>query len=67
MTATDTDHKSESLPETIGASEAGVAELLELYEQVEVVYVKASASISESDVAYTLDSTDAARVNAYLG
>ena len=67
MTATDTDDQFESLSETIGASEAGVAELMELYEHVEAVYVKASASISESDVAYTLDSTDAAKVNAYLG
>ena len=67
MTETTKDFESTSPQEMSGTDEAGVAELLEFYEKVEVIYIKASASISESDVAYTLDSTDAARVNAYLG
>ena len=67
MTAITNDQESESLQETYGAREAGVADLLELYEKVEAIYVQASASISESEVTFTLDSTDVPRGNANLG
>ena len=48
--------------------EAGVADLMELYERIEDVYVRASASAPESEVVYTSDSTNIVeRADAHLG
>ncbi len=47
--------------------EAGVTDLMEFYEKVEEIYVQASASVSESEVVYSSDSTNMTEPNAYLG
>ena len=38
--------------------EAGVADLMEFYERVEEIYVRASAAVSESEAVYSSDSTN---------
>ncbi len=55
-----------SLREEFENREAGVAELMEFYEKVEKIYLRASLS-SQSDAVYTSDSTNMVRPNAYLG
>ena len=57
----------ESLGVEFEKQEAGVADLMEFYEKVENIYVQASASVSESEVVYSSDSTNMTRPNAYLG
>ena len=46
--------------------EAGVADLMEFYEKVEDIYVRASASVSESEGVHSSDSTNMTRLNACL-
>ena len=48
-------------------SEAGVTDLMELYETIEDVYGRASVSMSGSGAVYTSNSTNIARIDAYLG
>lgn len=50
--------ETESLEVAFEKQEAGVAALMEFYEKVEDIYVRASASISESEVVYASDSTN---------
>ena len=50
--------ESELLDAMSKEQEAGVADLLELYERIEDIYIQASASIPESAVIYTSDSTN---------
>ena len=61
------ERESERLQGEFERREAGVADMMELYDKVEAVYVRASASIVESDAVYTSDSTNGVRRNAYLG
>ena len=56
-----------SLREEFESREAGVAELMEFYEKVEKIYLRAALSVSQSDAVYTSDSTNMVRPNAYLG
>ena len=48
-------------------SEAGVTDLMELYETIEDVYGRASVSMSGICAVYTSNSTNIARIDAYLG
>lgn len=48
-------------------SEAGVTDLMELYETIEDVYGRASVSMSGIHAVYTSNSTNIARIDAYLG
>jgi len=57
----------ESLEVEFEKQEAGVADLMEFYEKVEKIYIQASASVSESEIVYSSDSTNMTRPNAYLG
>ena len=61
------DQEMESLEVEFEKQEAGVADLMEFYERIEDIYVRASASVSESEVVYSSDSTNMTRPNAYLG
>ena len=61
------EREMESLEGKFEKQEAGVADLMEFYEKVEDIYVQASASVSESEVAYSSDSTNMTRPDAYLG
>ena len=61
------DQEMESLADAFEENEAGVADLMELYERVESVYAQASASISDHQAVYTSDSTNIARSNAHVG
>lgn len=62
------DEEKETLVGSFEYREAGVADLMELYEKIEDVYVRASASAVESEVAYASNSTNiAARADAHLG
>ena len=61
------ERENERLQGEFERREAGVADMMELYDKVEAVYVRASASIVESDTVYTSDSTNGVRRNAYLG
>ena len=48
-------------------SEAGVTDLMDLYETIEDVYGRASVSMSGIHAVYTSNSTNIARADAYLG
>ena len=63
------DQEREMLVGEFEDREAGVADLMELYERIENVYVRASASAPDTEVAYTSDSTNIAveRADAHLG
>ena len=47
--------------------EAGVADLMELYEKIEGIYVISSAQSSEIDMGHTTNSTNVSRNYADLG
>ena len=49
------------------ASMAGVDDLMKLYENIEDVYIKASASMFGTGTVYTSNSTSIARSNAHVG
>ena len=67
MTTTE-DQERELLVGGFEGREAGVADLMELYQRIEGVYVRASASAPGSEVVYTSDSTNIVeRVDAHLG
>ncbi len=55
---TSPDEEKESLVAEFEEREAGVGDLMELYDLVEAVYVAASASLGDSQVGYTSDSTN---------
>ena len=61
------DQQIESVQVPARDQEAGVADLLELYQRIENIYVQASASMSERELVYTSDSTNRAKPNAHLG
>lgn len=61
------DQELESLWHEFENREAGVADLMELYEKVEDIYVQAAASMSESEAVYTSNSTNMVKTDAYLG
>ena len=63
------DQEREMLEGEFEDREAGVADLMELYEKIENVYVRASASAPDTEVVYTSDSTNIAleRADAHLG
>ena len=61
------EHELEYLREEFEKREAGVAELMELYEKVERVYAEAAASMTENEGVYTSDSTDVVKPVAHLG
>ena len=61
------DQQTESVQVPARDQEAGVADLLELYQRIENIYVQASASMSERELVYTSDSTNRAKTNAHLG
>lgn len=61
------DQENEVLVEEFEDSEAGVADLMALYETVEDVYKQASASISDTPSSYASDSTDITGSYAHLG
>ncbi len=62
------DQERESLVDEFENREAGVADLMELYERIENVYVQASASVPDSEIVYTSDSTNIdGRVDAHMG
>ena len=65
------DQELESLWHEFENREAGVADLMELYEKVEDVYVQAAASMSESEAVHTSNrggrSTNMVKTDAYLG
>ena len=61
------EHELASLREEFENREAGVAELMELYEKVEDIYVHAAATIPEGEVISTSDSTSMVMADAYLG
>ena len=52
------EQEMESLEVEFEKQEAGVADLMEFYERVEEIYVRASAAVFESDVVYSSDSTN---------
>ena len=52
---------------TFEENEPGVADMMVLYERVEEVYVKASASTYDSPISYISDSTNLANFDANLG
>ena len=61
------DQENEALVEAFEESEAGVADLVALYESVEDVYKQASASIRDTPNSYASDSTDITGSYAHLG
>ena len=63
------DQEREMLEGEFEDREAGVADLMELYEKIENVYVRASASAPDTEVVYTSDSTNISveRADAHLG
>ena len=61
------DQENEMLVEAFEKSEAGVADLMALYETVEDVYRQASASIRDTPSSYASDSTDITSLHAHLG
>ena len=63
----DIDSEKQSMQDEFEKREAGVAEMMELYEKVAPVYARAAAAIAERHPVYTSDSTDIRRVDAYLG
>ena len=62
---TTTDQELTSSQEGFGQQEAGVGDLMELYERIEAIYV--GASTAEDWAIQTSDSTNGARVDANLG
>lgn len=48
-------------------TEPGVAELMEFYERVEAIYIDASMAVSETDMVYTVDSSNLVNDYADLG
>ena len=63
----DIESEKQSMQDEFEKREAGVAEMMEFYEKVESVYVRAAAAIAERPLDYTSDSTDIRRADAYLG
>ena len=61
------DQELESLRYEFENREAGVADLMELYEKVEDVYVQAAASLSDIEAVHTSNSTNMVKADAYLG
>ena len=61
------DQQNEKLVESFEENEAGVADLVELYEAVEDVYRQASASVPDVPSSYASDSTDITGSYAHLG
>ena len=57
----------ESLRDEFENKEAGVADLMQLYEKVEGIYIQASASMPESEFVYASNSTDVVNLGAHLG
>lgn len=57
----------QSILNKFAVPEAGVTDLMELYENIEDIYVRASDSMSGIDIVYTSNSTNSARTDAYLG
>ena len=57
----------QSIEDQFAVSEAGVTDLMDLYENIEDIYIRASVSMSGIDVVHTSNSTNSARANAYLG
>ena len=67
MVTGDKDQEKEALVMDFEEREAGVADLMELYERVEAVYDQASASAVDSEFVYTSDSTSKGRAVADVG
>lgn len=63
----DLELEKQSMQDEFEKREAGVAELMELYEKVAPIYARAAAAIAERPLDYTSDSTDIRRADAYLG
>ena len=57
----------DSLGREFESREAGVAELMELYEKLEGIYAAASESLAEEQPSHTTDSTNAVSHSAYMG
>ena len=57
------EHELMSLIDEFEQREAGVVDLMDLYGRIEAIYVRASASTSDSDVVHTSDSTNAVGAN----
>ncbi|MCY4113445.1 MAG: hypothetical protein OXG33_05815 [Chloroflexi bacterium] len=67
MTTTAGEQELELLKGRFEKREAGVTELMELYEKTEAIYVQASVSISNTETIYTVDSTNSSSGDAYMG
>ena len=63
----DLELEKQSMQDEFEKREAGVADLMELYEKVAPIYARAAAAIAESQLDYTSDSTDIRKADAYLG
>ena len=63
----DIESEKQSMQDEFEERQAGVAEMMEFYEKVESVYVRASAAIAESHPVYTSDSTNVGSPYAHLG
>ncbi len=61
------DLEKDALTESFVENEAGVADMIELYERIESVYVKASEAVYDAPVTYTSDSTNITSPHAHLG
>lgn len=61
------EHELQSLEQGMAVKEAGVTEMLDLYEAIERIYLQSAVVESSEDVVYASDSTNALRGNANLG
>lgn len=63
----DIESEKQSIQDEFEEREAGVAEMMELYEKVAPIYARAAAAIAETPLDYTSDSTNRGRPYAHLG
>ena len=69
MTPQEAEERPETSEEQLETlqKEAGVADLMELYEKIEEVYSRAANTLPEGESTYTWNSTDSRMINGYMG
>ncbi len=67
MGVTTKDQELEAIGAKFEEQEAGVADLLELYKQIEDAYVEASSAMSQREYTHASDSANLNNPYAYLG
>lgn len=61
------EHELQSIKKGMAEKEAGVTEMLDLYEAIERIYLQSAVVDHSEDFVYASDSTNALRGNANLG